>query len=135
MNQLQKPGAARSVRLLTVGFGIIALVWVSLEDQSVTWVILFAAAICLLTAAWLLASSPRPVVGKGWLVYPLAGLLGGAATAPVALLLMAIKTGLHGHSVPDYSPNQMMAVLISFPIWVGAGGVIGLGAGLWLKNR
>ncbi len=76
----------------------------------------------MLAAAWMLAAT-QAATGKGWLVYPLAGLLGGAATAPVALLLMAIKTGLHGHSVPDYTSAQMMAVLISFPVWVGAGGV------------
>jgi hypothetical protein len=135
MNRPPKPGPTRSLRLLAILFGIIVLVWVSLEDQSVTWVILFAAAICLLAAALSLASSPRSDAGKGWLVYLLAGLLGGAATPPVAVLLMAIKTGLHGHSVPDYTPAQIIAVLTSFPIWVGAGGVIGLGTGLWLKNR
>jgi hypothetical protein len=135
MSLPKTPGAMRQLRLLAILLGIILLVWVSIEDQSVTWVVLFAAVICMLAAAWLLASFPRPPTGKGWLVYPLAGLLGGAATAPVALLLMAIKTGLHGHTVPDYTLAQMSDVLISFPIWVGAGAFIGLGAGLWFKNR
>lgn len=135
MNPLQTPGAAHQLRLLGILLGIILLVWVSIEDQSVTWAILFAAAVCLLAAAWWLARFHQPPAGKGWLVYPLAGLLGGAATAPVALLLMALKTGIHGHSIPDYTPAQMGAVLISFPVWIGAGVIIGLGAALWLKNR
>jgi hypothetical protein len=108
---------------------------VSLGDQSVTWALLFAAAICMLAAAEWLVSSPRLPTGKGWLAYPLAGLVGGAATAPIALLLMAIKTGINGNTVPDYTPAQMGAVLTSFPIWAGAGAMIGLGAGIWFKNR
>jgi hypothetical protein len=135
VNRPKAPGPARRLRLLAILLGIILLLWVSFEDQSVTWVILFASAICMLAAAWLLAPFPRPPSGKGWLVYPLAGLLGGLATAPLALLLMAIKTGVHGYVVPDYTPAQMGAVLISFPVWAGAGVIIGLGAGLWFKNR
>jgi hypothetical protein len=135
VNPPKTPGPARRLRFLAILLGIILLVWVSFEDQSVTWVILLASAICMLSAAWWLAPFPRPPSGKGWLVYPLAGLLGGLATAPLALLLMAIKTGLHGNGVPDYTPAQMGAVLISVPVWVGAGGIIGLGVGLWFKNR
>jgi hypothetical protein len=135
VNQAKTPGSARRLRFLAILLGIVLLVWLSFEDQSVTWVILFASAICMLVAARLLAPFPRPPSGKGWLVYPLAGLLGGLATAPLALLLMAIKTGIHGNAVPDYTPVQMGAVLISFPVWAGAGTIIGLGAGLWFKNR
>jgi hypothetical protein len=126
---------ARQLRLLAILLGIILLVWVSIEDQSVTWAILFAAAICVLAAAELITSSPLPQRARGWLVYPLAGVLGGAATAPIALLLMAIKTGIHGYAAPDYTPAQMSAVLAGFPIWVAAGAIIGLGAGIWSKNR
>lgn len=111
------------------------LVWIPLEDQSVTSVTLFAAAICMLATAWLLARSRRSPSSKSWLAYPLAGLLGGLATAPLALLLMAIKTGLHGHPTPDYTAAQIGTILISVPIWAVAGVVIGLGAGLWIKNR
>ena len=130
-----KPGTTRQTRLLAILLGISLLAWVSLEDQSVTLALLFAAVICMLAAAEWLASSTRLSTGKGWLAYPLAGLVGGAATAPTALLLMAIKTGLHGHTVPDYTPAQMSAVLTSFPIWAGAGAIIGLGTGIWSKNR
>lgn len=135
MNQPKTPGAGRPFRLLAILLGIILFVWLSFEGQNVTWVILFANAICMLCAAGILARYPRLTQNKGWLVYPVAGLLSGTATTPIALLLMAIKTGLHGHSGPDYTSDQIIAVLISFPVWVGAGAVIGLGAGLWLKNR
>jgi hypothetical protein len=130
-----KPGTTRQIRLLAILLGIILLAWVTLEDQSVTLVLLFAAVICTLAAADWLASSSRLSTGKGWIAYPLAGLVSGFATAPIALLLMAIKTGLHGHTVPDYTPAQMSAVLTSFPIWAGAGAIIGLGAGIWFRNR
>jgi hypothetical protein len=135
MNQPKTPGAGHQFRLLSILLGIILFVWLSFEGQNVTWVILFANAICMLGAGGILARSPRLIKNKSWLVYPLAGSLGGAATTPIALLLMALRTGLHGHSTPDYTSAQIIAVLISFPVWVGTGAVIGLGAGLWLKNR
>lgn len=134
MKPPSKPGTTRQTRLLAILLGIILMAWVTLEDQSVTLALLFAVAICMLAAAEWLASSTRLSTEKGWLAYPLAGLVSGAATAPIALVLMAVKTGLHGHT-PDYTPAQMSAVLTSFPIWAGAGAFIGLGAGIWFKNR
>jgi hypothetical protein len=135
MNRPKTPEAGRQFRLLVILLGIILFVWLSFEGQNVTWIILFANAISMLGTAVILARYSRLTQNKSWLVYPLAGLLGGAATTPIALLLMAIKTGLHGHSGPDYTSAQILAVLISFPVWVGAGALIGLGAGLWLKNQ
>ena len=51
----------------------------------------------------------------------------------VALLLMAIKTGLHGHGTPDYTPEQMVRVLSLTPLWVVVGLVIGLITFFWQK--
>jgi hypothetical protein len=61
----------------------------------------------------------------------LVGTLAGLMVAPLALLLMAFKTGLHGHGTPDFTPAQVQAVLLYSPAWGGSGLLLGLGSGLW----
>jgi hypothetical protein len=77
----------------------------------------------------------RTKTGRSWLLYPLAGLLSGLAVTPLALLLMAFKSGVHGHGLPDFTPNQVTLVLLSTPAWAAAGLLVGLGIALWMKAR
>jgi hypothetical protein len=60
----------------------------------------------------------------------LVGSLAGLAVTPLALFLMALKTGLHGHSAPDFTLEQMQMVLYRTPIWVAVGLLLGLGVAL-----
>jgi hypothetical protein len=51
----------------------------------------------------------------------LVGLLGGLLIAPTAILLMAVKTSLHNHVIPDYNRSDVIKVLYSAPAWtIGA---------------
>jgi hypothetical protein len=54
---------------------------------------------------------------------------------PIALLLMAFKSGLRGHPAPDFTPAQVIAVLRSIPIWGLSGLLLGLGAALLQAAR
>ena len=66
------------------------------------------------------------------------GLAWGAALGPAVLLLMALKTGLHGHG-PEYAAAQIAWVAAQWPWWVGAGGIAGVGLALlylgWRRGR
>lgn len=64
----------------------------------------------------------------------LIGLLCGLTVSPVAIGLMAFKTGLHGHDVPDFTPEQIQTVIWLAPIFGVSGLFIGLGAGLLRKS-
>jgi len=77
------------------------------------------------------SSAPRPR-NTLYIVVP-AWLIAGLGVTVVALLLMAIKTGLHGHGTPDYTPEQMVRVLSLTPLWVIVGLMIGLVALFWKK--
>jgi hypothetical protein len=67
--------------------------------------------------------------------YLIAGLLAGLAVAPLASFLMVFKTGLHGHGFPDFTPEQIVAVLHRTPIFASSGFFLGLGSGLAVFAR
>jgi hypothetical protein len=48
----------------------------------------------------------------------------------LAILLMAIKTGIHGHGTPDYTLDQMQDVFSRMPFFVLGGVLLGAGSGL-----
>lgn len=58
------------------------------------------------------------------------GVVGGLVMAPIAVLLMAFKTGVHGHEVADFTARQILSVIKSAPAWTFAGGLSG-----WICKR
>ena len=122
------------MRLLALVLGIALLLWFPIEDVSQLSVVLFAA----LISAWLALRSLLPVQpgGRYYLVrYLLVGALAGLAVIPLALLLMALKTGLHSHSAPDFTYEQMQVLLFQTPMWVIVGLLIALGGSLFRLAR
>lgn len=119
---------------LILGFSI--LVWLAVEDQNELAVLVFSAAICTWFAARLLSAPPK---SSKQLIFRhiLVGLGAGLILAPVALLLMAIKSGIHGHGNPDFSVEQMRLVLSRTFYYALSGTLISLGIGIWrfAKNQ
>lgn len=120
------------VRFLTIAMGIVVLFWIPVEDTSAWVTTLIALAISALIALRVLIYR-APETPKGILFHGLIGALGGVAAMLVNLLLMAFKTGIHGHgaSIPDFTAGQVMQVLQDTTLWVSGGGFIGLGSGTW----
>ena len=130
MTQTYLSTTPRWMRLLALVLGIALLLWFPIEDVSQLSVVLFAA----LISAWLALRSLLPVQpgGRYYLVrYLLVGALAGLAVIPLALLLMALKTGLHSHSAPDFTYEQMQVLLFRTPLWVIVGLLLGLGGSLF----
>ena len=128
------PPAPRWLRMTALAIGVSLLLWLPFEDTSVNSVLVFAAAISGWWALRFLVDAPASG-GKTKRRLVLLGALAGLAISPIAFLLMAVKTGLHGHPSPDFAPEQLHAVLISTPAWIAAGILLGLGSGLWRANR
>jgi hypothetical protein len=61
-------------------------------------------------------------------------LAAGLAVVPLALLLMGIKNGLHAHAQPEYTPQQILSVLRSLPVWSLAGLLAGSALAIWRKE-
>ncbi|MFU8772815.1 MAG: hypothetical protein ACNA8H_10400 [Anaerolineales bacterium] len=107
-------------------------IWLPFEDVDVRAVVLLAIAICAWIGVRILI---RPAnKGKISIAYQaLIGLLCGFGISPVAVGLMAVKTGLHGHPLPDFTPEQIYTVIWLSPYFGISGLLIGLGTGL-LRN-
>lgn len=117
------------MRLLALVLGIALLLWLPIEDVSEQSVVLFAALVSVwLTLRYLI--SVQPGVPHYFLRHLLAGALAGLAVIPLALFLMALKTGLHGHNAPDFTFEQMQVVVYRTPIWILVGLLSGLGVAL-----
>lgn len=120
----------RRVRIAALILGAGLLVWLPFEDSGLAWIIIFSLAICALAAVYALIKL-RPDQKKVWLYLPLTGIAAGVTMTPVALSLMAFKSGVHGHGAADFSPAQVTSILQRTPLWAAGGLLIGLGASLW----
>jgi len=110
--------------------GAVTLFWLPVEDTtlialglvSAAWVVWLAGWIDL--RSWLRERLPDNVWRK-----VLAGGVAGLLLPLVALLLVVLKAGLHGHGFLDFSFYQLGKLLVRTPIWVVLGGLGGWIAG------
>jgi hypothetical protein len=113
-------------RLVWLLAGAAWLIWIGVEDRAIWPVLLLAAGLASAAGlSWLVrrqAATGRPT-NPG--LEALAGLLAGAATTPIAVLLVLIKTSLHDHPIPDFTPGDILAILRAAPAWTLAGLCIG----------
>ncbi len=115
----------------TLLWGLYALVWTRLEASLLRDGVLAGwglALVALWLAARALGGQTLPV-GRLVALGAATGLAWGAALGPAVLLLMSLKTGLHGHG-PEYTAAQIVWVLGQWPWWIGAGALAGAGLGL-----
>jgi hypothetical protein len=111
--------------------------WLGYEDLGLAPVLLLsmwisAAYVLTLWRRWavLVGLTPRQVI----LRTGLAGLVAGLTTPPLADVLMLAKISLHSHPVPDFTSQDLLAVLARAPVWMAAGLVAGLAWGLWMTG-
>lgn len=122
------------IRYFAILLGMVFFFWLPFEDTSEIIPLLLA---CLFSA-WIAAVYLSKTQKRFRAILPnyiLVGTLAGIAITPLTILLMALKTGLHGHSTPDFPPQQIISVVQRTPIWGIGGLLIGLGRGIWLTNR
>jgi hypothetical protein len=121
-------------RLAAVGLGISILLWLPIEDTHEHTSTLIAVMVSFLLATrTLLPCSPQNCYGI--IRHAGVGLLAGLAITPFTLFMVAIKTGLHDHNVPDFTADQITTVLIRTPAWLLSGLLIGFGVGVWRYSQ
>jgi len=125
------PGRVPYLRVATLLWGLYALVWTALEASLARDALLAGWGLALLALAAAARRFGRRALPAGRVaaVGGAVGLAWGAALGPAVLLLMAVKTGLHGHGA-EYSAAQVAAVVGQSVWWVGAGVVGGVGLAL-----
>lgn len=108
---------------MRTGFAIVGLlwfIWIGIEDAGPGTVLFMAAAALLVfgAAAYRRLSSRLPRSGAlHFASIMFFGLLVGLLVTPSAVLLMAVKTSLHNHVIPDFTPTDVLQVLASTPAW------------------
>ncbi len=115
-----------------IGAGILILLWLPIEDTSEKPAIAIALVISVLLALRVLFGEQHQ---RGIIRLTIIGVLAGTAITPIALLLIAFKTGLHSHGVPDFPVEQIINLLRGTPFFSIGGLFLGLGSGVWLAAR
>lgn len=133
------PHAGRRLRLLTLAYGGMLLLWLSAEDSAVWPVTGFGLGLATLMLLLTLSDKlgGRRIPAR---VLPLAASLIGAVvglgTAVTTVLLMFFKNAVHAHVFLDFPPGLMLAIVQRAPVWGLVGGLGGLGLALmWLALR
>ena len=116
------------LRLAALILGIFLLLWLPVEDTDEIQVLVAAAAVSAWLALRYLLSQTGSAKSLG--KHILVGTLAGLAVTPLALFLMAFKTGLHGHDSPDFTAEQIYFVIYRTPLWGFAGLLLGLGSAM-----
>jgi len=121
------PHRPRWLSPLSLLYGVILFIWLTPEDNSViTVTVLGVVGACVLAANFVTRSGGRKL--PRWAAR-LALLLGGAGLGAGAnaftVALMFLKTSLHAHISPDYSPALLIAMLQRLPPWTLAGLLLG----------
>ena len=117
------------LRICGLLLGIVVLVWLPVEESSELGVLLIAALICTWFGIWLLYKTGPHVEHMVWINIIIWGAM-GLLLAPLAIFLMAIKTGIHGHGTPDFTADQMQTFISRMPFFILGGILSGTGLGL-----
>ena len=126
------PAHFPGLRLATLLLMAAAVAWIAPEGDLLSVMALsIALTLLLLTHAarrWL---GGKTLPAGHWLAaLSLLGLAAELGSGLLALLLMAVKTGLHGHG-PEFSAGEIAWVLRNTPFWAAAGLLSGGGLGLF----
>ena len=128
------------IRIAFIILAIFIILWLPVEEHSLALVLLISGCACSLGLLAVIGRQEqrRAAVGqavgmKKSLWYPLAGMLAGAGVTLAVIMLMAVKTGLHGHGAPDYTPAQVSLALRLTPLWVCLGLIAGGLAAAWRR--
>lgn len=120
------------LKYTAIGVGILMLLWLPLEDSSESPVMVFAliiSGVLALRVTYLEQNTPN------LLRIALIGLLAGLFVIPIALVLIAFKTGVHSHDVPDFPAEQILSILQRIPLFTLGGLFLGVGSGVWLTAK
>lgn len=128
------PPPIPALRLFTILTAVYFFIWIPQEGNLTSSMALAATLALLSWGHWLQRRQPRWLRPWQWaLLLAAGGAYVGLAAAAGALLLMALKTGLHAHG-PEFTPAEILWVMQQAPWWGGAGCLAGLGLGFLTAN-
>jgi hypothetical protein len=132
---MQMPERVPGLKVLAILVAIYSVLWISLEGKM--WqVLVLSLGLMILLAGTLyqkrIAGRTLPV-GRWLLLCAVAGLALGLLFGPLTILLMAVKTGLHGHG-PEFTPGEINRIINRIPLFMILGALIVTGLGALLAG-
>lgn len=127
----QIPERLPGFRWLLAGWGVYTAVWLTLEG-SLPRVLMMGVSTTAVSLAYLVQryGGGRRLPVAAWVGgTAVLGLLLGTGSSVLTLLLMVVKTGLHGHG-PEFTLAQINWVWEQLPLWAVIGLLGGGGLGL-----
>jgi len=116
---------------------LVCFTWLMSESDQTTVALLLSAVLVaslgIPRAVRRTAAAPAGIRRAG--VAALAGCILGALVPLLAAAMMLVKVALHSHVQPDFSPDDLLAVLGRIPVWVIGAGLLGAAAGLASAGR
>lgn len=129
MMTLRFPQPKTKARFLMIGYGLMLLFWMSLENSStLSLALLGIGATVIYIGIWLINRiADRDIPARHW--FPgviLSGTFFGMMSVLITSILMFFKSSWHGHLYPDYPPQMIFTMLTRLPIWTLSGTLIGI---------
>lgn len=128
-NEIPHQMMNRILRYAAIFLAILFFIGLPREDVSMGPVIVYAVlwAIWFLLRVFINQAPSIPI----WQSFLRGALIAGAVPL-FAVCLLLFKSGLHAHGFPEYSAQQLIALLWQTPWWALGGAV---GAGLWVAFK
>lgn len=132
---MQIPVRLPGLKGATILLAIYAVAWIALEGHLLRVVALaIGLTLVLLGHGVQRYAGGRRLSLRAWLALMAAlGLAAGMGSGILALLFMALKTGLHAHG-PEFTPTEINWVTSRIFGWAAGGLFAGLGIGLLLAG-
>lgn len=132
---LRLPKPVTKARFLLIGYGLILLIWMSLEDSSTLSVAILGTGTAIIySSAWIANRFGGQALSlKVWSIgFIFFGTIIGALSALLTATLMFFKSSWHGHSFPDYPPQMIADMFLRLPIWALSGTLLGLSCAIFM---
>lgn len=125
----------KQLRGLTAVYTLYALIWISREGDLRRVVVMGVATTAVLLAHGWQRYGHAVLAGRQVMKTAVVGVLFGAGSGLLTLILMAVKTGLHAHG-PEFTVAEISWVVGQLPLWATVGLLAGLGLGLlWASSK
>lgn len=138
MTTLTLPQLGSRSRFAMIGYGLLILIWLSLEDTSSLSVAFLGTGLAFLILVFSLLNrigGQSFSLKQSFFGIIILGAFTGALAAICTTLLMFFKSSWHGHQFLDYPPQMMLAMLSRALAWSVAGLLMGLAIGIFVVLR